>query len=552
MLDPNEIKWHKISVKNYKVKINCFDGEGLLSLDFAKEINESLKGNKIQMDEDEEKRENKTENINSFQIRLPFLKGVIHSTDIVGFCMKHKIDYIDGIYSFSENTTKKYDVKKLKLIITESQFKAANFMRKLKLNMDDYFNLLTKYDYHIAVSGVEPKEKKEVRLCYQFLSTLPIKPEELEYLIEKNKLMLYDSVEQDNVIEGLGLSSSKTYPTGLELYDINPLFYVSTDMYNDKRRDLFEVEKNNLALGKLYIEGTRKYLSSDLLSLLYHMIGKRLTTASLNLNEFYCPNTILNNKCVVLRNPHYSRNEIVITTNANGKYKEREEFFGHLTGVYMVNPMSLIAERLGGADYDGDEVCIINDDLLLESVYPRIINKNNTFMYQLVKIPSVTNHFVKGDSPYARRIYSLDSTFSNRTGRISNLAFEKTLNAYWSLKPNMKEIGDVSFFTVLGGLEIDSCKNGKKPSLPKRTGETIEYLKIKDIFFKKRKNEKEKKELKSYIKTVNDQSNKNTLYYVFKTFMEQKIPKLDSGFKFDYFDVYEDDDFIKTLAITEA
>ena len=121
----------------------------------------------------------------------------------------------------------------------------------------------------------------------------------------------------------------------------------------------------------------------------------------------------------------------------------------------MVNPMSLIADRLGGADYDGDEVCIINDDLLLEKVYPRLINKNNTYVYQLVKIPSVTNHLNKGDSLYAKHIYSLESTFSNRTGIISNLAFEKTLNAYWSLKPNMKEISDVSFFTVLGGLEID-------------------------------------------------------------------------------------------------
>ena len=100
-------------------------------------------------------------------------------------------DYKKEISGYSENTTKKYDVKKLKLIITESQFKAANFMRKMKLNMDDYFNLLTKYDYHIAVSGVEPKEKSEVTLCYQFLSTLPIKPNELEYLIDKNKLTFY-------------------------------------------------------------------------------------------------------------------------------------------------------------------------------------------------------------------------------------------------------------------------------------------------------------------------------------------------------------------------
>ena len=118
-----------------------------------------------------------------------------------------------------------------------------------------------------------------------------------------------------------------------------------------------------MALGKLKINGTRKYLSSDLLALLYHMIGrKKARSYNLKLNEFYCPNTTLNPRCIILRNPHYSRNEIVIMQNSYDKYKERNEFFGHLTGVFMVNPEAMIADRLGGADYDGDEVCILNDE----------------------------------------------------------------------------------------------------------------------------------------------------------------------------------------------
>ena len=153
-LNPNEIEWHKIYVKDYKASINCFDGEGLISKEFAEEINNNLIGNKLQRDEDEEERESKTEEINSFQIRLPFLKGVVHSTDIEAFCRKNKVAYIEGIYSFGDGSLKKYDVNKLKIVITESQFKASSFMRALNLNMDDYFDLVEKYDYHIAVSGV--------------------------------------------------------------------------------------------------------------------------------------------------------------------------------------------------------------------------------------------------------------------------------------------------------------------------------------------------------------------------------------------------------------
>lgn len=550
-LNPNEIEWHKIHVKDYKASINCFDGEGLISKEFAEEINSHLIGNKLQRDEDEEERENKTEEINSFQIRLPFLKGVVHSTDIEWFCRKNKVSYIEGIYSFSDGTMKKYDVNNIKMVITESQFKASSFMRALNLNMDDYFDLVEKYDYHIAVSGVEPKEKHEVKLCYQFLSTLPVVPDEIDYLIEQNQLSLYDSIEEDNIVEGLKVASSKTYPTGTEFYDINPLFYVSTSMYLNKRRDFFEFEKNNMALGKLKINGTRKYLSSDLLALLYHMIGrKKARSYNLKLNEFYCPNTALNPRCIILRNPHYSRNEIVIMQNSYDKYKERNEFFGHLTGVFMVNPEAMIADRLGGADYDGDEVCILNDDILLNKVYNRLI-KNNTYIYPLVKIPSITNQSRKGGLPYNQRINSLESTFSNRTGKISNFAFEKTLDAYWSNTTKQKELSDVSFFTLLGGLEIDSCKNGKKPALPKRRGETIEYLKVKDIFFKKRKNDNEVQELRQYIQTINNQHDKNTLYYVFSNFMRERLPGVSKGFEFQKFEVYNDE-FLKAVAITEC
>ena len=174
--------------------------------------------------------------INSFQIRLPFLKGVIHSTDISLFCKKHKITEIEGIYDFSTRKTKRYNVSDIKLIITESQFKATSFMKHIpNFTMDDYFDLLEKYDYHIAISGVEPKEKNSVKLCYQFLSTLPVKPTDMDYLIEKNKIDLYEEIEQDNIIEALKAASTKAYPTATDLYDINQLFYVSTKLYKYAR-----------------------------------------------------------------------------------------------------------------------------------------------------------------------------------------------------------------------------------------------------------------------------------------------------------------------------
>ena len=75
---------------------------------------------------------------------------------------------------------------KLKLIITKSQFKALTFIKNSKFSVIDYFKKLKQYDYHIGISGVEPAHKEEVKLCYQFFSTLPMTNEDWEPIIKDN------------------------------------------------------------------------------------------------------------------------------------------------------------------------------------------------------------------------------------------------------------------------------------------------------------------------------------------------------------------------------
>lgn len=132
-------------------------------------INEEIKYD----DEENGELEINNDFINSFQIRLPFLKGVIHSCDFKSFFKEHNITKIKGYYA--QGKTRYYDVDNLKLILTKSQFKASSFVKYMKFTIDDYFGLLEKYGYHLGISGVEPKVKNAVKLCYQFLSTLPIK-----------------------------------------------------------------------------------------------------------------------------------------------------------------------------------------------------------------------------------------------------------------------------------------------------------------------------------------------------------------------------------------
>ena len=115
--DSNEVIWERMIVKNYPFDLLLFDGEGFISQEFCNEIRASLR--------------NKLGNDNykvstSFQIRMPYVKGMVHAVDIRGFFREKGLSEIQHI-KFSSG--KKYDVSKIKLILTNSQFKLESFIK---------------------------------------------------------------------------------------------------------------------------------------------------------------------------------------------------------------------------------------------------------------------------------------------------------------------------------------------------------------------------------------------------------------------------------------
>ena len=60
-------------------------------------------------------------------------------------------------------------------------------------------------------------------------------------------------------------------------------------------------------------------------------------------------------------------------------------YLGHLTDVVMVDSNMLAAERLGGADYDGDMIKVISDPILNACV------RRNYDVYFYEKHRSLTN-----------------------------------------------------------------------------------------------------------------------------------------------------------------
>ena len=136
------------------------------------------------------------------------------------------------------------------------------------------------------------------------------------------------------------------------------------------------------ALGRLIVAGDNRYLSGDLLDLLAFLVENRIPDTKRQKNyylaamldrfpssSFYAPGAAYahGDACTLLRNPHIARNEELQLSFFDAKEERkqmRRHYFGHLTDVVMVSADMLAAERLGGADYDGDMVKTIADPIL--------------------------------------------------------------------------------------------------------------------------------------------------------------------------------------------
>ena len=514
-----DVKWQKLEVHNFNVNVNYYDGVGLIDFSLGEQIYQSLENKNGQEFENDHY---------SFQIRLPFLKGMVHSCDLYNFFQEHHINKIKSIINF-KNDGYEYeykDVSKIKMIISESQFKASKYLKQLnnlqgyKNQIDYYFGLINKYDYPLAIANIETKEDKRGRLNYQFLTTLPLNDNDIDHMIEISKEEIRKKSDIKSIQQNLKDNHKDVdYLMSTRFRD----YYLNTERFKTLRNEIIQHEKNEVIIGKIKCNSSRRYLTPDLLGFLYYVIDKPLPNHEiLEENQFYAPltnrelsNRFKNNKYddtygIILRNPHYSRNEIVVSKRSHIIESERENYFNHLYGVLMVNSRSLYANRLGGADYDGDSVLFVDDAYYVKNMYDRLMINNN-FIYKFANIPSLEED--SNTINYQMMIKSLNLTFSNKTGLISNIAFVKALEG----KDNPDIYDDLAYYTILSGLEIDSVKSGCKPIIDEDTRKENLFIDVKNAIKKHDVNDS------NYItnkKTINNIHKKKDECYLYKIMSE--------------------------------
>ena len=496
-------KYHRVE-KKADLEVTEFDGEGIISPAFAKSIDEFYCGRHIH---------------SSFQIRMPYIKGIVHEVNIQGLYDELSVPYIVDVWGV------KHSVENIDLILTESMFKGKKWMEGSGLTWHDYIERCREYRHALYISGVnQVKPSKYTQLNYQFLNTAPMTADEFRpmdlpkgwndspdkderhWLTKYTEAVYYGLVadkayRREYFTKALSdPESSKQSILDAELIEKNPLF-INEPKFVKELSGKAEKLLADYSVGRLLIPGDNRYLSGDLIRLLELIIPDEFNLQKIQL-EFeslrdavaYAPGAAYpeTDNVTLLRNPHIARNEEAMAATPKSVGYFRKKYLSHLSYVVMVDSRSLIPDRLGGADFDGDMIKTIADPLLNECVERSYHGDHyDPYNYResipLLKIPTVTPQ-LRDASDWEACFETIRSTFSTRIGQICNAAFDRSIVAYNEnidneVKDRLKQ--ETEMLEILTGLEIDSVKNGIKPDLSEYLGKRIvarsPFLKYKNL-----------------------------------------------------------------------
>ena len=465
-----------------------FDGEGLISKEYAARLNKALGGRHT-----------------SFQIRLPFVKGMLHQVDFHDFFRSAGTTHLTDLWGVN------HPVAKVDIILTKSMFKGYGWLAENGKSWSDYWAAFRKYRHALYVTNVS-KERPQgfTQLNYQFLTTLSMTGEEFrprdlpdgwehspkedarQWLTKATETEYYklraDAAYRRQVFTRQAGwwgadRKSRAYLLG-KLLEKNPAF-IGESVYQEQLEAMAQRLLKDYALGRLQVAGDVRFLSGDLLQFLVTMLDvtpKKRTKSQWTFlsvaqsiefqdHAFYAPRPGYKSKsaCTLLRNPHIARNEEILLDPYRPVEQMRKHYLGHLTDVVMVSSTMYAAERLGGADFDGDMVKTIADPIVNRCVQKnyQYQNLDNLGNLPFLKIPSIQAR-VQDAKDWRARFQTVRDTFSSRVGQISNAALARSVIAYnenSQAEERQQAREEVETLAILTGLEIDSAKSGVKPDL---------------------------------------------------------------------------------------
>ena len=537
------------------IEVLEFDGEGLISADLGRTLDPYSY---------------KEHDHHSFQIRMPYIKGVVHEVDF------HALFEGLGVMEIVDIEGERHPADQVQMILTKSMCKGWGWMKENGLSWREYLRRCRKYKHRLYISNMDRRSRDGLtELNFQLLNTAAITAEEYRphelpmgwdgspeayeqvWLTKATETAYYNTVANtDWQLSYFGadrdnpeLEYDDRRRLRAELLHKNPAF-LQEKAFQKELEDKAKQIREKYGMGKLQVSGDTRYLSDDLMRLLAIIARpssekayRFLKRECLNGAEIYAPQPSYPEQelLTILRNPHISRNEEALVMPLSEVGPVRKRFLSHLYYVAMLDSRSLIPDRLGGADYDGDTVHLYAEPMLCESILRNydekgLENENNL---PLLKIPSA-EPLIADANDWCARFQTVKSTFSSRIGQISNAALRRSILAYDEAAPeDLREQcrEETEILTILTGLEIDSAKSGIKPDLSEYLGKKARvrslFLRYKEIAGEADEHEwyepTRNKKLKTFFEGVEwDEVTANlerTPYYAQQLGKQLKLPK---------------------------
>lgn len=461
-----------------------FDGVGLISARGAAILNRALDGKKfaqsgIDPENTTPQKLHHADMAVSFQFRMPFCKGMLHTVDFHKF-LAEEMDLQDDLW-VTDIFGQPRNLKHADIILNQNLFKLWGLLKKdsgFKARKKDfaqyYFGKLREFEHSIYIVKTDKEQRYTGfgKLTAQIINTLPFTQEAFDRIVSRHTerarqyQLLPILLSQGN----LPVLEEDSGEIGHRYIKANPLLaldgYVE-DLVDSCRKQAL----HRLYQGKLDVKGDMRFLCRDLVYYMRRLGLQCQSSRNLELmqrGQVYLPAERGGVTCALFRSPHLCPNENVLaqTYAPNALY---ETYLGHLTRVVFISAESQMPDALGGADFDGDMVVIAFQQEVVEACQKACYREDGQPSLELIRIPSLKYDSTEsGNFPYVN-VDAIQNTFNSQIGLISNA----TMRICAAETAAGQELPYPSkFCAILNGVEIDAAKTGVRPDLSQVSGFT--------------------------------------------------------------------------------
>ena len=334
-------------VKDYDMNLNCTDGYGFISREFASTWAEDLHLDFVPA---------------GFVTRNAFCKGVLIPFDYKQYAEEIQMYYVEDAWG------NVHDIRDIDIVLTTSMLK----LKKCYDSYAHYYECCQKNKHSFSVVKWTPKVIDMERTTnYQFIQAMELTEQEIKEFI-KPTLNTIKGIKGADYRQTLAYlrGMSLTEDTDVVRADFSTALMIEPKLIADSSitsqiHNLIEKSIRDVKKGTIKVRGNYQTITIDPIMLCQH-IFKQPIQGFLKENEIFNRFWIdLNVKEVVaLRAPMVSYNNVKIVDVVTSD--EMEKWYGHLNGLVILNGCDTLCARLSGADLDGDTFFTTDNEYMLK------------------------------------------------------------------------------------------------------------------------------------------------------------------------------------------